>query len=129
MQPVHLEWPGGHHAFRLRIGELRALQDATGCGPEEIFNRIRMGNWKTDDLVQVIRWGLVGGGEMNAADAATFVTPLFDLHPLSIFKITATAIMMNSILGVSDDPVGEAEGEAEMPPENGSSPSSTEPGP
>lgn len=126
MDSVRLTWPGGEHAFRLRIGELRGLQTATNSGPEQIFNRIRSGNWKADDLIQTIRWGLVGSGEMTASDAATYVTPLIDLHPLSEFKLTALAVLAASLLGVDDDPLGEEEGVTETPPENGNSPKSTE---
>jgi len=125
MQSVRLTWPGGENAFRLRIGELRALQTARKSGPEEIFNRIRAGKWEVDDLVQVIRFGLVGAEEMNASDAATLVTPLIDLHPASKFKLTALAILGAALFGVEDDPVGEPEGVTETPPESGSSPSST----
>ncbi|WHZ35758.1 gene transfer agent family protein [Sagittula sp. MA-2] len=126
MRTVRLTWPGGEHTFRLRIGELRALQGATDSGPEELFNRIRLANWRVDDLIQIIRWGLVGGGEMDASKAATFVTPLFDLHPLSEFRMTATAILAKTLLAIEDDPLGEEEGVTETPPGNGASPSSTE---
>lgn len=125
MQSVRLTWPGGENAFRLRIGELRALQTATKSGPEELFNRLRSGKWSVDDVIQVIRWGLVGAEEMNASDAATTVTPLIDLHPLAEFKVPALAILGAALFGVEDDPVGEPEGDLETPPENGSSPSST----
>ncbi|GAA4218633.1 hypothetical protein GGQ68_002514 [Sagittula marina] len=124
MQSVHLTWPGGYNAFRLRIGELRALQNATNAGPEELLNRIRVGKWRVDDLIQVLRWGLVGADEMSAADAATVVTPLLDLHPLSEFRIAASAVLLAALVGVDDDPVGETVGVAETPPENGSSLSS-----
>lgn len=119
MDPLRLTWIGGEHAFRLRIGELRALQKARDAGPEDIFNRLRFGKWHVDDLVQVLRWGLVGGGEMDAADAATFVTPLIDLHPLTEFKLPALAVLSHAILGPdADDPVGEEKGGPENPPEN-----------
>jgi hypothetical protein len=124
MQPVTITWPGGTHPFRLRLGELRALQTARDAGPEEIFNRLRAGRWQADDLVQVLRWGLVGGG-MASDKAAQLVTPLIDLHPLSEFKIPALYVLSASLFGVEDDPVGEDAGAAETPPESGSSPSST----
>lgn len=129
MRKVHLTWPGGDHDFRLRIGELRSLQQATGAGPEELYQRINRGHWRIDDLIQVIRWGLVGAGEMKDGDAARFVTPLVDLHPLSQFRITAAAILAMTLLPIEGDPVGEETGETEMPPESGSSPSSTAPEP
>lgn len=124
MRPVSLTWPGGHNLFRLRLGELRALQQARDAGPEEIFNRLRAGRWHPDDVIQVIRWGLVGGGEKDAGAAAAMVTPLIDLHPLAEFKLTALAILGHALFGPGDDTLGEGAGAAETPPENGSSPSS-----
>ncbi len=125
MDSLELSWVGGTHPFRLRLSELRALQDARNAGPEEIFNRFRIGNWRADDLIQVIRFGLVGGGTLSASEAATLVTPLVDLHPLSDFKLTALAILGHALFGPEDDQLGEGEGALETPPENGSSLSSS----
>lgn len=125
MQSTRLAWVGGEHDFALRIGELRALQDATDAGPEELFNRLRLGNWRADDLIQVIRWGLVGGGSMTASNAGPMVTALVDLHPILQFKLTALAVLKHALLGSEDDPVGEAGGVTATAPENGASPKST----
>lgn len=124
MQSKRIAWVGGEHDFALRIAELRALQDARDAGPEQILNRLRFGEWRVDDVVQVIRWGLVGGG-MSAKDAAMLITPLIDLHPLSHFKLTALAIMFHAMTGPEDDPVGEAEGVETPAPKSGASQSST----
>lgn len=124
MQPITLTWPGGSHPFRLRLGELRALQSARKAGPEEIYLRFHSGRWEADDLVQVIRWGLVGGG-MAPDVAATLVTPLIDLHPLVQFKLTAQAVLAHALFQVEDDQVGEDRGATETPQENGASPNST----
>lgn len=126
MDSLTLTWPGGENEFALRIGELRGLQGATDKGPEELFNALRLGTWRTDDIVQILRWGLMGGG-MSKGDATDAVMRVFDLHPLTEFKLPALAIMAHALLGPMDDPVGEGEGVAETPPENGSSPSSTAP--
>lgn len=125
MQPFSLNWPGGRNQFRLRLGELRALQTARDAGPEEIFIRLRTGKWQPDDFIQVIRWGLAGGGDMPADEAATMVTALVDLHPLAEFKVCALAILGHALFGPGDDQLGKGEGAAEAPPENGGSPTST----
>lgn len=125
MRTGPLQWPGGEHDFALPLGQLRALQDATNAGPEEVFNRLRIGAWRVDDLIDVIRLGLVGSGEMASKDATKFVVALFDKHPPIQFKLTALAIMAAALLGVEDDPLGEERGET-PPPESGVSPSSTE---
>lgn len=125
MKHKRIAWVGGEHDFALRIGELRALQDARDAGPEEILNRLRIGTWRVDDVVQVIRWGLVGGGSKTPAEAAQLVTPLVDMHPLAHFKIVAQAVLFHAMTGPEDDAPGEAEGVETPAPENGGSAGST----
>ena len=121
-----LQWPGGEHDFALKLGQLRALQDACDAGPEEILNRLRLGRWRVNDLIETIRLGLIGGG-MADSEARKLLMPLIEQQPLIEFKLTAIAILAAALLGVADDPVGEDQGEA-TPPENGASPASSEPG-
>lgn len=128
MQPVKLTWPGGEHGFRLRLGELRALQNARDAGPEEILNRLRNGRWHVDDLVQVLRWGLVGADEMSADKAGPFVTNLIELHPLAQFKLVSIAVLVYSMLGDKGFAPEKPDGGA-VPPENGDLPISTETAP
>lgn len=128
MQPLTLTWPGGEHRFALRIGELRGLQEARDAGPEEILNRLRAGTWRADDLIQPIRWGLVGGEGMRADEAARRVMEVFDLHPKAQFKLTAISILFHSMLGPEDDDVGKPEGAETTAPESGASAGSTETG-
>lgn len=127
MVSQRLTWVGGEHEFALPIAALRALQDARDAGPEQIFNRLRLGDWQIDDAVQVIRWGLHGAG-MDAGEAAKMVTPLVDLHPLAPFKLLALKILSHALFGPGDDPVGEARGVTATAPENGASRGSTETG-
>jgi len=129
MQPIELIWPGGAHKFALRIGELRGLQDARDSGPEEILNRLRTGTWRVDDLIQPIRFGLVGGEGMTLEAATARVMEVFELHPKAQFKLAAISILFHALLGPGDDPVGKPEGAMETAPENGGSPSSTGTGP
>lgn len=121
---IELNWHGGEHKFALRIGQLRALQDKLDSGPEEILNRFRLGTWRVDDVVEVLRFGLIGGG-MDSKGAGKLVLRLVDLHPIIEFKLTALHVLAASLLGVEDDPVGEPQG-AESAPENGGSAGSTD---
>lgn len=118
------QWFGGEHEFALKIGQLRALQTACDAGPEQILSRIWSGEWRVDDLFEVIRLGLIGGGEMDAKDAGQFVIGLVDKHPMMEFKPLAQDILMASLIGDVGDPVGEPEG-AMRPPADGSSAKST----
>lgn len=122
--PIH--WVGGEHEFALRLGQLRTLQDSCDAGPEQVFNRLRAGQWRVDDLIEPIRLGLIGSGSMSTEAAGPFVTKLFDQHPRMDFKVTAIEILARALFGVEGDPVGEPEGVTPTAPENGGSAGSTE---
>ncbi len=122
--PQVIKWVGGEHPFALYLGELRALQGACDAGPEQILTRIRTGQWRLDDMMEVIRQGLIGGG-MAPEKAARMVTLLFEQHPLLAFKATALEVLMLALTGPEDDQPGKAEGDA-APPESGPSAPSTE---
>lgn len=120
-------WVGGEHRFRLGLGELRALQKNCDAGPEQIFNRIRLGNWRIDDLIEVLRLGLIGSGEMEQKAAGPFIANLFDKHPALTFKLTALAVLAAALLPMEGQ---EAEGKPEAAsPDDGTSPPSTETAP
>lgn len=122
---VRLTWKGGEHDFALRIGELRRLQDTCEAGPEQVLNRLMDGSWRVDDIIEPIRLGLVGSGEMTVTESGPLVTKLFDQHSRVEFKLTSLAVMVNALHGPEDDMPGEPEGEP--PLENGDSAKSTEP--
>lgn len=106
MQPVVIRWPGGEHPFRLGLGELRTIQQKTDCGPEFLRVRIFAGQWLVDDLREVIRNGLIGGG-MPHVEALNLVDRAFDSSPAIDFKAPAVEILSAYLFGPADDPVGE----------------------
>jgi len=107
MRPVVIRWPGGEHAFRLGIGELRAIQQLTDCGPEFLMHRIAAGQWRVDDLRETIRNGLIGGG-MAHVEALKLVDRTFSTTSAAVaFKGPAQEILAAYLYGPPDDPVGE----------------------
>lgn len=126
MSDTPIAWIGGEHRFRLGIGEWRKLQDSCDAGPEEVLNRLRFGTWRVNDLIEPIRLGLIGSGEMTTAEAGPFVTGLWDQHNPVDFKLTALAILAEGLFGPEDDPVGKEAGAETESPENGDSAKSTE---
>lgn len=122
--PKVIPWVGGEHPFFLYLGELRALQTATDCGPEELLLRIRAGRWRLDDLTHVLRLGLIGGG-MDRTAAQRLVAGLVDQHPLLAFKPTAIEIMLHVLSGPEDDQPGKTMGANENAPQNGIGEAST----
>ena len=125
---MRLNWIGGEHPFALPIGGLRAVQNHCDAGPLQIFERLGTGTWRVDDVFEVIRQGLIGGG-MEPREAGPLVTGLMERHALVDFVLTARAVLAASLMGEEDDPVGKPTGEETLPPENGASASSTETAP
>ena len=103
---VELNWPGGEHAFRLRLGELQALQEKCDAGPEMVLQRIRLGVWQVNDLFETLRFGLIGGG-MDRDAARKLVVDTFERTPLMEFKTPAIEALAAALIGVPDDPAGE----------------------
>ncbi|WP_294932176.1 gene transfer agent family protein [uncultured Paracoccus sp.] len=124
MQAVVLRWPGGEHAFRLGLGELRALQQKTDCGPEFILHKITTGRWMIDELREVLRNGLIGAG-LSPVEAMKLVDRTFEDTPAISFKAPAVELLAAYLYGPEDDPVGEALAVDPTPPpeptENGNS--------
>lgn len=123
---INLAWAGGEHDFELKLGQLRALQDACDAGPETLLRRMAAGDWRIDDLIETIRLGLMGAG-MESKKAGPLVTRLFELYPLTEFRETAYRILGAALVGVEGDPVGEPLPAPTATGENGDSPVTTEP--
>lgn len=124
MDPVRRTWEGGEHSFALPLGRLRALQDNCDAGPEEVFNRLRLGLWKVDDVIEPIRLGLIGAG-MDDGKAGPLVARIADQGNLAALKMTAIAVLAHALFAPEDDPVGEGDGVETPAPESGDSAKST----
>ncbi|MAQ82252.1 MAG: hypothetical protein CMH12_03355 [Maritimibacter sp.] len=128
MDPIRLVWPGGESGFALPIDRLRALQTETERGPEELFNRLRLGTWAPDEILAILRQGLIGAG-MDVEKAGPLVAGVLATAPWAKLKLTAAAVLRHALFGPEDDRVGKPEGATEAAPENGASPASTETAP
>lgn len=98
-------WGDGEHTFRLRIGELRALEDKRNAGSFEIYRRLADGTWRVDDIVETLRLGLIGGGTpavLALGLVAKYVGPTTYLENL----IVARAVIMAALFGDPEDLVG-----------------------
>jgi len=126
MQSINLMWGGGAHDFALPLGELRALQDATNKGPEELLETLVSRTWRIEDVIQVIKFGLCGGG-MDRKDAAPLASNTVEERPYLESSLLAKAIMTVALYGPEDDPLGKPK-RATSPQENGDSAKSMETG-
>lgn len=123
---IELNWRGGEHSFALRIGELQALQDATGDGPGASLHRLylsmqatpMLGGWKIADVIDTVRLGLIGGG-MERMDAAKLVRETVERAGITALVDTACNILLDALEEKDPEP-GEAVREPD-PATNGTS--------
>lgn len=122
-------WAGGEHTFWLGIGELRALQQATDVGPLFLLGRVTGHQWMVDDIIHIIRLGLIGGG-MPDVQAKKLVDTVFVEDTTQLYKcvVLALNILKDAVMGVDqDDTVGEPQSQMGQltPEEDGNGPGST----
>lgn len=99
------QWGDGEHRFRLRLGELRELEAKREAGAYEIHQRLANGTWRVDDVVEVLRLGLIGGGVapvMALGLTAKYVAPTTFLDN----TVTAMWVLRHALFGDPEDIVG-----------------------
>lgn len=107
MRGIDLTWAGGEHTFLLNIDLLRALQVKCDAGPMHILQRLSVGEWFVDDIIEPIRLGLEGGGAGKDEARRLIARHIGNDEPLTSFVLLAKAILMAALYGVEDDPPGE----------------------
>ena len=152
---IRLDWAGEpERLFRLGIGQVRKIQEATGLGPTGIAARtmismgvlkaIRDGDIETlsrldpvktaeiGEVREVHLQGLLGAG-VPGPEALKLVRDWVEERPLAESLPSAYAIAMAAVLGPEDEGLGETTGEGTtatpFPTESGASPNSTAPEP
>ncbi len=105
---ISLTWGDGDFKFRLGWGELEELQEKTDAGPYVVLRRILDGSWRVQDISNVIRLGLIGGG-MSPTDAIQKVRAYVERRPPMENVIHARAILSVALVGTADEKLGEQE--------------------
>lgn len=105
---IDLDWADGTFRFRLGWGELEELQEKTDAGPYVVLRRLWDGTWRIQDLSNVVRLGLIGGG-MEPATALRKVRAYVEARPAMESVDPAAAILAAALIGAADEPVGESE--------------------
>lgn len=122
---ITFEWGDGEHTFRLALGQLRELEDKRVGGFRKVQRRIAEDRWYVDDIREVVRLGLIGGGK-TPIEALALVKRYVDDRPLGENVIPAVRILHAALFGPEEDqPLGKAEA-AEQPTSASASPPSTE---
>ncbi len=111
---IDLDWGDDTHRFRLAIGELRDLQEKCGASPFTVLGRVMSVEPMIDDLREVLRLGLIGGG-LAPPQALVLVRRWVDERPLVESILPARAVLAAALYGVEDEPPGKAAGATETP--------------
>lgn len=108
MRSPHIEqdWADGTYRFALPIAQLRELQERTGVGPLALYNRILSGEWRVDDMAEVVRLGLIGGG-MKPVDAMGKVRAYVEPRPLMESVDPALRVLERALLPEPDEGAGD----------------------
>lgn len=94
--------------FALLIGQCVELQELTGCGLGVSLGRIEQ--FWVNDVKQVLRLGLIGGG-MAKEQAYRLVERHVVSGELGVCADVAFKVVAAAIAGVPDEPLGGAKGE------------------
>lgn len=103
---VILPFADGDHEFRLAWAELLMLQEARDCGPFVVLDRLTNGKWMIEDISEVIRIGLIGGGT-EPGKAVKMVRTYVQAFPPMLNLVFAQQILGAALVGATDEPVGE----------------------
>jgi hypothetical protein len=126
---IELTWAGDLRTFRLTIDQLLALQEASDCGPGELYNKLRFGSWRIEHLQAIFRLGLIGA-EIDGREAKKIVDR--SIVAGDILRHIDPALEILGAALQSPEPVGKQTGGTEtdaspLPPSMETAPFSTTP--
>lgn len=107
-----MPWADGDYTFRLAWGQLIELQEKTDCGPGFLLDKMWQNNWKVQHISEIIRLGLIGGGQ-TPADALKLTRNYVENRPPLENLSLAQAILAISLQGAPEEAKGEAQAVAE----------------
>ncbi len=109
---IDLVWGRGLQHFRIGIAEFRMLQDTVNrrrlglgaplVGPMDLLNALRANNAWPDDIRDVLRLGLIGGG-MKPPEAHSEMVHYFDRSPPLEHMKTAMVVLLAGLAGAPGD--------------------------
>lgn len=102
---IELPFAGDMYQFRVAWGELEQLQESRNCGPYVLLDRLLSGRWVVQDIAEVIRVGLVGGG-MDPAKARSLVDEHVKGKPPIHHLVIAQKVLGAGVVGAPEEEVG-----------------------
>ena len=104
---IEHDFADGTYRFRLGYGELSELQDKADAGPGWVLGRLMVPTaenrgWRVQDISDVIRLGLIGGG-MKPVEALNLVRTYVNARPPMENLMLAQAILSAALVGAPDE--------------------------
>ncbi|SKA31012.1 gene transfer agent family protein [Consotaella salsifontis] len=109
---VVLAWGDGEYPFRLGLAEMGELEDKRDAGVWSLLQRLRDGECRTQDVVETIRLGLIGGG-VTPVEALKKVRVYCEERPIEESRIVAFSILGASMTRLPGDKGNEQSGEGD----------------
>nr|WP_245247723.1 gene transfer agent family protein [Tianweitania sediminis] len=97
-----LDFAGDIRAFRFAWGDLEKLQEARGAGPYVILDRLVSGRWYVEDIADVIKFGLIGGGTEPAKAVKLVRDEVMSKAPLQSLVI-AQQVLGSGVVGAPEE--------------------------
>ncbi|MDX0182708.1 gene transfer agent family protein [Sinorhizobium meliloti] len=91
--------------FKLAWRELMKIQEACDAGPYVVLDRLVSGRWRLQDISEVIKWGLIGGG-MPQGEALKLVENEVECRPPLENLAIAQQILGAGVVGAPEEEVG-----------------------
>lgn len=92
------------YRFRLGWGEWAKLQEACDIGPYALLDRLASGRWRVEDIREVIRYGLIGGG-MEPGKALKMIREYVEARPPMECWQLAVDIATAGVIGAPEEEV------------------------
>jgi len=99
-----LDWADGTYHFRLAWGELAKLQEACDAGPFVILDRLHSKACKIEDISNVLRLGLIGGG-MAPVEALKKARAYVEARPPAENLLYAIAVLSAGCYGAPEEQI------------------------
>jgi hypothetical protein len=101
------DFADGTYEFCMNYGAIRMLQEARDMGPLFIWGLLEANAWRVEDIREIIRCGLIGGG-MAPVKANKMVTMYVEERPIMENAALARRILGAGLIGAPEEEVGES---------------------
>ena len=115
------DWADGAYSFRLAYGQWLELQEAVGCGPLELYVGLLQRKWRVQQIREIVRIGLIGGGA-DPASALRLVRrhveerPILESVPLALEIVSASLTLPEGDHAPGEAPAAETVSQESISP-------------